>query len=476
MNSIIKSTLSYALAIILTLAGLLLSSCIEDGIDTSPSSQPEFSVKTLDMGLTYTDQPTPTHRFTVRNRHDKILNISSIALRDGMDRIFRLNVDGFSGREFSNIEIRPNDSIFVFVAATLPPNASPLVAEVSAWIDFVTNGVQSSVELKLQGQDVDRRRGYVVEADEKWEAGMPYQIFDSLVVAKGATLTLGPGVQLSFHDKARMRVEGRLISEGTPEAPVNMCGDRTYNVVGDIPFDLMASQWNGLLFAPESRDNRLSHTVVRNTVNGVAVDSLASVSFHNCRLRNAATLPLRSYHADITLTGTEVAEGGAGLFAMHGGTVKANHCTFANYYLFAAISGAALIFDHYDAETDDLGGLPLLKADFSNCIVYGLGSAVNKGDLTGTEITLRGCVIKGEGEDDDNFISSVWDTDPLYGTVREDYLFDYRLRPESPVAGKADPLLTLPESATDFYGVSRLPEPSPGAYQAVYEEPEAPQE
>ena len=64
---------------------ILLSSqsCIEDGYATSALSQPVFSVDTLDMGTYFTGQPTPTARFVVHNRHNKILSISSISLREG---------------------------------------------------------------------------------------------------------------------------------------------------------------------------------------------------------------------------------------------------------------------------------------------------------------------------------------------------------------------------------------------------------
>ncbi|MDE6612225.1 MAG: hypothetical protein K2K22_06660, partial [Muribaculaceae bacterium] len=57
----------------------------------------------------------------------------------------------------------------------------------------------------------------------------------------------------------------------------------------------------------------------------------------------------------------------------------------------------------------------------------------------------------------------------LYYTVREDYIFDYRLRPDSPAIGAADPLLTLPDAATDAYGLPRGATPDLGAY--VFTEP-----
>ncbi|MBR4722882.1 MAG: hypothetical protein IK053_07505 [Muribaculaceae bacterium] len=73
------------------------SSCIEDGFTTSPSDQPTFSVDTLKMGLAFSEEGTPTHKFKVFNRHGKGLNISKIAFRDGGTGAFRLNVDGIPG-------------------------------------------------------------------------------------------------------------------------------------------------------------------------------------------------------------------------------------------------------------------------------------------------------------------------------------------------------------------------------------------
>ena len=446
-----------------------LVACIEDGIDTSPSSQPTFSVDTLDIGVVFTDQPTPTSRFMVYNRYDKIINISNIALRSG-GSTFRLNVDGFSGSSFQNVEIRPKDSIYVFVEATLRPNGAPELTEIEDILDFTTNGVTQSVVLRAEGQDVTRLRGGLIEADTRFESAYPYQVYDSLVVAENVTLTIPAGTTLHFHDKAYMRVYGRLVTEGTPEKPVNFCGDRTGSVVGDISFDLMASQWDGLHFAPESRGNNLSHTVIRNTVSGVVADSLSQVTFLNCRLRNSATYSLVSRYSDMRLIGCEVAEAADGALALIGGKFEANHCTFANYYLFAALRGEIVQLYHYDYENDNNSGMPYLEARFSNSIIYGNGTDFSAKSLDGSAVSLRRCLLKSNGSDDENFIDCIWDADPLYYTVREDYLFDYRLQPESPAVASADPLLTLPEASRDAYGAPRLPNPNIGAYQAVKED------
>lgn len=444
----------------------LLCSCIEDGITTSPAHQPVFSTDTLDMGEFFTGEPNPTHRLMVYNRHDKVLNISQIQFRNADQRVFRINVDGQSGHTFSNIEIRPNDSIYVLVESTLPENGHWGLAPTEEMLDFVTNGVTTSVVVKASGEDIERHRGIVIATDTLWTADRPHQIFDSLIVAPGNTLTIQAGTRLYFHDGAFMRVEGTLITEGTPEAPVDFLGDRRGEVISGVTFELMDSQWEGLFFSSESRNNRLSHTIVRNTVGGVVVDTLRGaeatapvLTLRNCRLRNSAGYALAALGSSVDAEGCEIADAANGVLLLDGGNHRFVNCTFANYYLFSALRGPAITLTSVK-ETEENSGegtpLPPMTATFANCIVYGNGSDLTPGDLEGTQVSFIRTLLKSNGNDDDHFIECIWDKDPLYYTERSEYIFDYRLRPESPAIDAADPAW-LP-TGTDFYGT---PEPEP---------------
>ncbi len=93
-----------------------------------------------------------------------------------------------------------------------------------------------------------------------------------------------------------------------------------------------------------------------------------------------------------------------------------------------------------------------------------IGADVSHGDLTGSQIFLRRTLLRINGEDDDNFIECIWGEDPLFYTIRNEYIFDYRLRPESPAIGTADASLDVPEARFDAYGSERAEPADIGAY------------
>lgn len=445
---------------IIAAVAAVCTGCIEDGFTTSPSDQPAFSVDTLDFGVIYTDELSRASRMVVYNRHSKGLNLQSVKMAGPNAELFRINVDGMSGRELSDIEIRAKDSIFVFVEATLPATDADAPVRVESELQFVVNGVTSRVVVAADGQDIYRLNGLVVDKDTTLRGGRPYRVTDSLVVAPGATLTLDPGVKLMFHDKAYMSVGGTLRSMGTAEQPVRLTGDRAGDVITGVSFDIMSRQWDCIDFLPSSTANYMQYTEVSNTSYGVAVYGDGSdldepkLTLVNCRLRNSGECVLLAFNASIDARGCEFAEAGAGLVYLLGGNHRFDLCTASNHYLFASAGGAAWTF--VDPEnTEDWAGISPTRALITNSITWGIGDDVSPADLTGQQIVFNRCLFRSKGTDDDNFIECIWDADPLFYTEREKYIFDYRLRPDSPAIGAAYPALSDRPLATDFYGTPR---------------------
>ena len=454
---------------------MAFSSCIEDAFTTSASDQPAFSTDTLRMGQIFTLDASPTHRFTVYNRHDKGINISSIEFADDPQGIFRLKGAGMSGRRFENVEIRANDSIFVFVEATLPENGRDVPVDVLSHIEFRCNGVSTRFPVKAWGRDVVRFKGDTrFPESTTLSAAKPYHVTDSIVVEEGAVLTVPAGVEMFFHSEARILVHGTLRIEGTHERPVSLTGDRSGFVAAEIPYEIMSGQWGGIIFTPASKDNYISHATIRNSEYGLVLDhAQGDPALHliNSQVRNTKNYVVEALHSSVKAAGCELSEASGGIVRLVGGNHIFNQCTIANYYLFTALGGPAVQLSHVTPDDADVNGdgqpvdLPFMTADFTNTIIYGNGTDISHGDLEGTAVTLRRCLLKSKGEDDDNFIECLWDKDPLYNTKREEYIFDYTLQEESPARGAAYPDFILLETAADRNGTPRLPVPSLGALQ-----------
>ena len=441
------------------IVGLALTSCIEDDFTTSSSDVLEFSTDTLAFDTVLSEEGTATRRFMVYNRHKKMLNISSITI-DGNPQVkFYLNVDGVSGESFGNVEIRGEDSIFVFVEAFIDPTGNDLPVEMEDKIRFVTNGVEQQVVLTAWGQDVTRLHSPVIDADIRWSGVKPYLIYDTLRVAEGATLTLDAGTTLMFHDKAAMVVDGTLIAAGEQGREINLRGDRLDNVVGGNDYDIMSGQWDGIRFTATSMGNEMRYVNMRGSSSGVVVDSTGieyrKLYLLNSVLHNASTSVLTSSHAWIDAAGCEFSDAAAAVVSLTGGRAQFVQCTFANYYLFDVITGSILSLNYLMPDDSD-GRSPLMEGTFDNCIFYGNASEISPGDLTGSAVMVRNCLFGADGSDDNNFLHCVWGGDPLFYTIREEYIFDYRLKDESDAIGMGDPSLCPPEAETDRYGLNRL--------------------
>ena len=111
------------------------------------------------------------------------------------------------------------------------------------------------------------------------------------------------------------------------------------------------------------------------------------------------------------------------------------------------------------------------KKAFENCIIYGLGGDINEGTLDDSNVYMHNVLFKSSGEDDSHFLNCVWGEDPLYYTVREDYIFDYRLRPESPAIGRGDSSFVTDLCRFDWYGMDRLAAGAPDLGAYVYTVP-----
>ena len=445
-------------AVVLAMS-VLLSSCIEDGFTTSSSDILAFNMDTVAFDTVITLQGTATKQMIVYNHSPKQINISSIKVAGLANKgHFHLNVDGIRGDEFQDVEIRGNDSIYIFIEARLDEMEQDEPTLIEDRLEFVTNGVSQKVLLSAWGQDVVRIVGDTISRNRRFTANKPYLIYDTLYVAENTTLTIDPGATLLFHDKAGVRCAGRMLANGTAEAPITFRGDRLDHVVGEISFDIMSGQWGGVIFTPPTMGNVLKHVIMKGSSIGMHCSAYGdttqcALKLVNCVLTNSASTCLATATCYVQAIGTEFSDAAEEVAYFAGGKVMMSQCTFTNYYLFKAPSFP--IVNVFDVEYSD-GTIGKIRANFDNCILYGLCKEINEGDLENFDVYLRYCLLKSSGNDDNHFINCVWEGDPLFLTVREDYLFDYRLGNESDAIGKGNPALCPTEARYDRYGNDRL--------------------
>lgn len=444
---------------IMLMVVVLCPSCIEDGFTTSSSDVLAFKQDTVAFDTVITLQGTATKQMIVYNRSKKQINISSIKVAGLTDKgHFHLNVDGVRGDEFHDVAIRGNDSIFIFIEAYLDEMEKNEPTLLEDRLEFVTNGVSQSVLLTAWGQDVVRIMGDTLRRNTRFTADKPYLIYDTMFVSPQVTLTIDAGATLLFHDKAAMRCAGKMLANGTVEKPITFRGDRLDRVVGSISFDVMSGQWGGIIFTPPTMGNVLKHVVMKGSSIGMHCSAYGdttrcALKLVNCVLTNSASTCLATAACYVQAIGTEFSDAAEEVVYLAGGKVLMSQCTFANNYLFVVPSLPLL--NVFDVEFSD-GSVGKISANFNNCILYGLSSEINKINLDDFNVYLRYCLFKSKGDDDDHFINCIWDADPQFLTVRDDYIFDYRLGNNSDAIGKGNPALCPEEARYDRYGNDRF--------------------
>lgn len=454
-----------------------LGGCISDAVSTSSSDVLSFSTEVVEFDTIFTDQGSPTARLKVYNKAGKGVVVSSIRFADP-DGDFSMNVDGVSASEFRDVEIRGGDSIFVFIECFIEPddNREPFLREDK--IEFVTNGVTQTVTCQAYGQNVVRLKDVTVTEDMTLTDELPYVIFGNLDVAEGALLKVSPGARLLFHDKAELMVHGRIEAVGEPGKMIQMRGDRLDDVLPDVGYDIMAGQWGGITICEGSVGNRLEYVDMRSTVHGLVCEPAETtdtplLTLVDSWLHNSQGSVLSASGGSIEAAGVCFSEAADAVVSLTGGRHTFSQCTIANYYLFSAISAPMLSLYHVaEGEEGDEAEGDLMSLNFDNGIIYGLVSPLNIGDFDGTDVWMRNVLLGVEGSDDEHFINCLWDSDPLFCTVREDYLFNYHVRPDSPAIGAGNPEYVSPLTLTDMDGVERLAgdlQPTLGAYARPYD-------
>ena len=476
-------------------------SCNPDlSFTTDPGAKLEFSKDTLQFDTVFTERGSATRILKIYNRHDKRLNISKIMIGDGASSMFRINIDGVPGSVANDVEIPPNDSIYIFGEVTVDPDQpvsnSPFV--VNDKIIFETNGNTQSVTLEAWGQNAiyipnrfsaDSLSLLSCNGNEiRWTNEKPYVIFGALFI-NNCKLVLEAGTRVHLHGGFASLVDddgnittyndgliyllegGQIVSEGTLEEPVVIQGDRLEEEFADIP-----GQWAGIRISTGSTGNLLEHIIIKNSIVGVRVDSAAQLQLKSAQIFNTSGSGLIGLHADISAENSLFHSNGSNSVQLeYGGNYDFKYCTLASYGVDASALRMTnvLCLDQLCQQyrVNDL------DAELKNTIVFGSRRdeisllSASEADFN---YNFQNCVVRVDELDDeppfDNFFQNC---DPCINGDNNTILFanidenDYRLDTISVAEEQA---MVIPAIQIDLDRNDRDPEkPDIGAYEYQYE-------
>jgi len=494
------------LYIIFALTALMISCDGMDDYSLSPNHHLAFSADTLSFDTVFTSIGSVTGYFMVYNPNDEALKIEHIALASGGKSGFRINMDGRKGDNFAGIPVWKHDSLYVAVEVTVNPNDDYTPFVIHDSIAFVTNGLTQWVILEAYGQNAHiYRGGKTFATDAVLTADRPYLVYDSVVIAEGATVEIAKGTTIYMHKNAKWATYGTLKIQGTQDEPVTIRGDRLYNFSSTVSYDNIAAQWTGMYFGAKSFDNEFNYAMIRNGVNGLdfaeSTPERKKIDVRNSQIYNMDGNLLQAVNCYIEASNSEFSNASAAIMVLVGGVYQFSHCTLANFMPSAMISNGSsrsapsLILSEnlvvvYPDETAELFNFPLRQAFFDNCIIdgsisldaqdwngelqlYADAEHIN-GDDEYFNFRFNHCFIKVKKAESERFTDNIYGDSPAYRKStpamldedgKYDYVFDFRPAKESSVIGKGDPAIAA-KFPTDRFGVSRDGgSPTIGAYE-----------
>ncbi len=164
------------IALLILSAVMLLTACRKDSFITSADARITITADTLKYDTVFVARGSVTQLFKIVNENNQKLRLSSVRLMGGTSSAFKINIDGISTVEATNVEIEANDSIYVFVQVNVNPNTANLPFVIRDSIQVNYNGNKRLVQLEAWGQNAHFYRNKEVIADETWNNDLPYVI------------------------------------------------------------------------------------------------------------------------------------------------------------------------------------------------------------------------------------------------------------------------------------------------------------
>ena len=447
-----------------------LISCRKETFITSPDAIVKVSADTIRFDTVFTTTGSVTASFKIFNENDQKIKLSNLRIGGGQSSYFRMNADGIESQDIRDLEIRANDSLYVFVAVTINPGAGnlPFIVEDSILIEF--NGTEQKVHLEAYGQNANFIRNGLVVADLVFDKDLPYVILGGLQVDTNVTLTITQGARIYLHADAPLIIDGTLKVSGTKNEPVLFTGDRLDEVYRDLP-----ASWPGIYFRNTSKENELVYAIVKNAYQGLVADqpSISSnpkLNLRECIIDNSYEGGITGIRSSIRAVNCLISNCGSNVLLVQGGDYQFTHCTIASYSnTFILHKNPVLLLNNWDSSQAGLQTFPLV-ASFTNNIFWGENGTVEnevfvsrKGNNPFNVTFINNLYKVVQDPSSSTLTNNIKNLNPLFDSINTgNRYYDFRLQT------KPSPAINAGASAgvlSDLDGKPRDAQPDMGSFE-----------
>lgn len=440
--------------------------CNRDDISfESPSQLLRFSADTVFCDTVYNQVRSETYAVKIYNDEDKDVMIPKISLEKGATSLYRINVDGKAGTDFTNIPLRKKDSLYIFVEIAPVANASEAIAEDR--IQFQTPAGSQHVTLFSVVHDAEffiqsASNPNVLSSNTNWTNEKAKIIFGDLTLEAGKTLDIQKGTKVYFHKNSGLKI--------SKNATLNVMGDLNQEVVfrgdrNDTRYDTIPKNWNGIQFETGSKLN-MNYAKVFGGTRGLEMTETAA-QIKNTIIHTHQEYGIFAVKSNINasnLVMNNCGEADFGIFK--GGTYNITHSTLANYWDFnSALPGLGIYAtNEYQNGTAVENGPLVLKVN--NSIIYGTAENMvelkpTSGQTFTTEFNYS--LLKYGGKATYAAANSIKNEVPKFVNYFTQKM-NLRVKDDSPAKGKGNPTVAA-QFPLDIVKVSRTSSPTIGAYQ-----------
>lgn len=339
-----------------------LSSCKKDKLLKDASAKLEFSQDSVLFDTVFTSIGSATQNVRIRNTYSQKLKISSIQLLGGSSSQFIINVDGAKGTSFTDLEIAPHDSMYIFIQVNVNPTNvnSPLI--ISDAIRFIVNGNEQNMVLEAWGQDAYYHRpdsvikfqdgstfpysvanavpnSYnLIGGEFIWKNDKPHVIYGYLVVDEGQKLKIQENTKVYLNYKAGIWVYagGQIQVLGKKDKEVVFQGARREKDFADE-----AGQWDRIWINEGSDQNIIDYAIIKNAYIGVQCEytgdtilgKKGQLTLTNTKIQNMSNWGI--YCLYYKVFGFNNVVSNCQEYCLNvplGGAYFFSQCTFANYW------------------------------------------------------------------------------------------------------------------------------------------------